>query len=113
VVGRASDQAVACIRDRLHRPHSAREILAAAAAQPRQPIALAVLLEREQVAPLRIGLELVETGNGPCAVPECRMRGDVVDPLRADIDDAPVAHALEFFLAVDQHCGPDCLQTLV
>jgi hypothetical protein len=31
------------------------------------------------------------------------MAGHVVDPFRADIDDAPVAHALELFFSADQH----------
>ena len=112
MVGRAADQAVGRVRDRLHRPHAAREIVAGAAAQPRQAIALAVLLEREQVALVRVGLEVVEAGDGLRAVPERRMAGDVVDPLGADIDRAAVAHALELFFSVDQHCGSVGLRDL-
>ena len=59
--------------------------------------ALAVLLEGEQIALRRIGLEIVEPGDGLRAVAERRMAGDVVDPLGADIDDAAVAHAFELF----------------
>ncbi len=33
------------------------------------------------------------------------MTGNVVDPLRADIDRAAVAHPFELFLAIDQHIG--------
>jgi hypothetical protein len=52
---------------------------------------------------MRIGFDLVEIGNGPRSVPECGVVGHVVDPLRADIDGAAVAHALELFFSADQH----------
>jgi hypothetical protein len=105
VVGRAPDQAVGRVRNRLHRAHAAGEILARTAAQPGQAVALAVFLEREQLALLRIGLELVEVGDGACGVPEGGVTGDVVHPLGADIDGAAVAHALELFFSADQHCS--------
>ena len=66
--------------------HAVRDVLARATALPGQSVALAVLLERKQLALLRIGLELVEAGNGPCGVAKGRMTGDVADPLRAEID---------------------------
>jgi len=47
VIGRASDQAISCIRGRLHGAHAANKVLAGATAQPWQAVALAVLLERE------------------------------------------------------------------
>ena len=97
VVGRAADQPVSGIRDRLHGAHAAREILAGAAAQPLQADALAVLLERQQFALGRIGLEVVKRRDGSRGVAEGGMAGDVIDPLGADIDDAPVAHALKSF----------------
>ena len=103
MVGRAPDQAVGCVGDRFHRAHPAGQVLASAAAQPRQAVALAVLLEREQFVPLRIGLELVEAGNGLRGVSERGVAGDVVDPLGADIDGAAVAHAFELFFPADQH----------
>ena len=103
VVGRAPDQAVGCVGDRLHRAHAAGEVLASAAAQPMQAVTLAVLLEREQFAPFGIGLELVEAGNGLRRVAERRVAGDVVHPLGADIDGAAVAHAFELFFSADQH----------
>jgi hypothetical protein len=53
--------------------------------------------------PVRIGFEVVEIGNGSCGIPERRVAGHVVYPLRADIDDAAVAHALELFFSADQH----------
>ncbi len=113
MVGRATDQAVGGVRDRLHRAHAAREVLAGAAAQPGQPIALAVLLEGEQLALVRIGLELVEAGNGLRGILEGAVARDVVDPLGADIDGAAVAHALELFFSADQHRCSVGLRTLV
>ena len=113
MVGRASDQPVGCVCDRLHCPHAAREIVTGSASQPRQAVALAVLLEREQIALLRVGLELVEAGDGLRAVAERRMARHVVDALGADIDRAAVAHALELFFSVDQHCGSVGLRILV
>src|SRR5262249_962966 len=47
VIGRASDQAIRCIRGRLQGAQAADEVLARATAQPWQAVALAVLLERE------------------------------------------------------------------
>jgi hypothetical protein len=105
MVGRAPDQPVGRVRDRLHRAHAAAEILAGAAAQPGQAVALAVVLEGEQVALSRVGLEVVQIGDGPGGVLECGMGGDIVDPLRADIDGAAVPHALKLFFSVDQHCS--------
>ena len=37
------------------------------------------------------------------ALLEGGVAGDVLDPLRADIDGAAVAHALELFFSADQH----------
>jgi hypothetical protein len=63
--------------------------------------ALAVFLEREQIASVRIGFEVVEIGNGACGVPERGVASHVVDPFRAYIDGAAVAHAFELFLSAD------------
>ena len=93
MIGRAADQAVACVGDRLHSAHPPRQIFAAAAALPRQPDALAVLLECEEIALRRVGFQIVQARDGAGAVAERRMAGDVVDPLGAHIDDAAVAHA--------------------
>src|SRR6202040_4092637 len=80
-----------------------RQILARAAAQPLQADTLAVVLEGEEVALRRIGLEIVERRDGARAVAEGGMAGDVVDPLGADIDHAAVAHAFELFAAGREH----------
>ena len=37
------------------------------------------------------------------------MAGDVIDPLGADVDDAPVAHALKPFPAGREHGAPSAL----
>ena len=99
LIGRAPDEAIGRVGDGLAAAHSPREIVAVAAAQPIEADALAVLLEREQLALGRIGLEIVEPGDGFRAFAERRMAGDVVDPLRADIDGAAVAHPLKLALA--------------
>ena len=103
MVGRAPDQAVGGVGDRLHRAHSPGPILATAAAQPVQAVTLAVLLEGEQLALLGIGFEIVEAGDGLCGVLERGMPGDVVNPFGPDIDDPSVAHAFELFFSADQH----------
>ena len=97
MVGRAPDQPIGRVRDRLHGAHAAREILARAAAQPLHAEAVAIFLDGEQLAFCRIGLEIVQRRNRARAVAERGMAGDVVDALRADIDDAAVAHAIRAF----------------
>ena len=68
MVGRAADQAVGGVGDRLHaRIRRARSSRLRQRSQCR-PYALAVLLEGEQLALLRIGLEIVEAGDGLRAV---------------------------------------------
>jgi len=106
VIGRASDQPVGGVRDRLHGAHAARKVLARAAAQPLQPNALAILLEGEEFALRQVALEVVERRDGARAVAKRRVRGYVVDPLGADIDDAAVAHAFELFAAGYEHGAP-------
>ena len=103
VVGRAPHQPVVAVGERLERSHAAGEIVPVAALEPVEPEALAVLLASEEVAIGRIGFEFEQVGDGLRAVTECRMVGDVGDPFRADIDEAPVAHPLELFFSADQH----------
>lgn len=105
LIGRAADETIGEIGDRLAAAHAAREIVAAPAAQPVEADRLTVAVEGEQLAPGRIGLEVVEPRNGSRAFTERRMRGDVVDTLGADIDGAAVAHALELFRAGNQHAA--------
>src|SRR5262249_4398134 len=79
------------------------QVLTSAAAQPPEAIALAVLLEREQIVLLRIGLQVVEIGNGAGGISECGMACYVTDPLGADVNGAPVSHAFQLFCSTDQH----------
>ena len=111
LLGRAADESVGRVRARLERPHAPLEVVAGAAAQPLQAVALAVLLVGEEVALRRIGLEVVELGDRLRALAERRMRGDVVDPLGADVDGAAVAHALELLLPGGQHFFPILTKT--
>ena len=73
LLGRAADEAVGRVRAGLERAHAAHEIVAGAAAQPLQGVALAVLLVGEHVALGRIGLEVVERRDRVRALPERRM----------------------------------------
>lgn len=103
MIGRAPDQAVGGVGDRLHCAHPPGQILATAAAQPVQAVTLAVLLEGEQLALLGIGFEIVETGDGLGGVLERGVAGNVVNRFGPDIDGPSVAHAFELFFSADQH----------
>ena len=100
---RAADEAVGRLRRCAQRPHAAGEVVAAAATQPLQRVALAALLIGEQLGLGGIGLEIVQRGDGLRAVAERRMAGHVVDALRADIDHPTVAHAVQFLPPGRQH----------
>ena len=79
------------------------QILAGLRLEEIDRVAAAVLLVGHGVAVGRIGLEVVDAGDGLRRRAKCRMRGDIVDPLAADIDHAAVAQRFQMLLARAQH----------
>ena len=80
-----------------------REFFAIARLEVVEVVGLAVFLVGHLRAPRRIGLEVVEFGNGLDGIAEGGMRRHIVDALVADIDRAPVAQPLDILLARLQH----------
>ena len=102
-VRRAPHHAVGEVGDGLGRARPAFQVLARAGAQVVHGVALAALLEAQQVAVagLEPGVEHLRVGARRVA--KAGMGGDVVDLLAADIDDAAVTQRFQVSLAGAYH----------
>src|ERR1051325_7947909 len=99
-MGRAAKQAVAKRRDRAVQPRAPGEIVLRLCPQEVGAVALAVLGEAEG----RVrALQVVDRGDRTRGIAKRRMRGDVVNALRADVDRAAVAQRLEVLISAFQH----------
>ena len=108
VIGRAPKHAVGKIGDAPVADHASLQVVARPRAQKVDGVASAVLFEGHFVAQGRIRLHVVERRDRLRCVAERRMSGDVVDPLRSDINHAAVADRFKMLFSRTQHGGNSC-----
>ncbi len=99
MVGRAAEHAEGEFGDHAMALHPPLQVVAALGPQEIDGVAATILLVGQGVAVRRIGLEVIDRGNGGGGIAEGGMAGDIVDALAADIDHATVAQRLEMLLA--------------
>jgi hypothetical protein len=102
-IGRAAHQAEAEVGDLAVGAVATTQILLRARLQVVHAVALAALLKRHDVAQRRIRLHVEQRGVGARAIGEGGVRGLILHPLLADIDDAAVTDTLQIFLSGHEH----------